>query len=98
MRLGLHAQHLFAAYAEPAGWPVRPGGPAPDRGPPSPARPGAPQFAHTLVTNPIGVPARVCSAAVGTLKRIAPILPVRDVTASLSYYRRLGFTTREYDG
>jgi len=35
---------------------------------------------------------------VGTFKRIAPIFAVRDVTASLSYYRRLGFTTREYAG
>ena len=34
----------------------------------------------------------------GTLKRIAPIFAVRDVTASLAYYRRLGFATREYDG
>ena len=34
----------------------------------------------------------------GTLKRIAPIFAVRDVTASLAYYRGLGFVTREYDG
>jgi len=33
-----------------------------------------------------------------TLKRVAPIFPVRDLTASLSYYQRLGFDTREYDG
>ncbi len=36
--------------------------------------------------------------AVGTLKRIAPIFAVRDVTASLAFYRRLGFSTREYHG
>ena len=34
----------------------------------------------------------------GTLHRIAPIFAVRDVTASLAFYRRLGFATREYDG
>jgi predicted enzyme related to lactoylglutathione lyase len=35
---------------------------------------------------------------VGTLKRIAPIFAVRDVTVSLTYYRSLGFQTREYEG
>jgi catechol 2,3-dioxygenase-like lactoylglutathione lyase family enzyme len=34
----------------------------------------------------------------GTLKRVAPIFPVRDVHASLAYYQRLGFATREYEG
>ena len=34
----------------------------------------------------------------GSLKRIAPIFPVRDLDASLAHYRRLGFDTREYDG
>lgn len=34
----------------------------------------------------------------GTLKRIAPIFAVHDVTASLAFYRRLGFATREYEG
>jgi len=33
---------------------------------------------------------------VTTVKRIAPIFPVRDVPASLAYYARLGFETREY--
>ena len=33
-----------------------------------------------------------------SLQRIAPIFAVRDVTASLTYYRRLGFATREYAG
>ena len=33
-----------------------------------------------------------------TLKRVAPILPVRDLSASLAHYQRLGFATREYDG
>ena len=33
----------------------------------------------------------------GTLKRIAPIFPVRDVRVSLEYYERLGFATREYE-
>ena len=32
-----------------------------------------------------------------TLKRVAPILPVRDLSAALVHYQRLGFTTREYD-
>jgi hypothetical protein len=31
-----------------------------------------------------------------TLKRIAPIFPVRDLSASLDYYQRLGFATRAY--
>jgi len=35
---------------------------------------------------------------VSTVQRIAPIFTVRDVTASLAFYRRLGFRTREYDG
>ena len=30
--------------------------------------------------------------------RIAPILPVRDIAASLVFYGRLGFTTRQYEG
>jgi catechol 2,3-dioxygenase-like lactoylglutathione lyase family enzyme len=32
------------------------------------------------------------------VKRTAPIFPVRDLSASLAYYRRLGFTTEEYEG
>jgi Glyoxalase/Bleomycin resistance protein/Dioxygenase superfamily len=35
---------------------------------------------------------------VGTLKRVAPIFPVRDLRASLAHYERLGFATREYVG
>jgi catechol 2,3-dioxygenase-like lactoylglutathione lyase family enzyme len=34
----------------------------------------------------------------GTLKRVAPIFPVRDLQAALEHYRRLGFDTREYEG
>ena len=34
----------------------------------------------------------------GSLRRIAPIFPVRDLDVSLEHYRRLGFATREYDG
>ena len=33
-----------------------------------------------------------------TLKRIAPIFPVRDLSASFAHYQRLGFATREYEG
>ena len=32
------------------------------------------------------------------LKRVAPAFPVSDVRASLAYYARLGFVTREYVG
>jgi catechol 2,3-dioxygenase-like lactoylglutathione lyase family enzyme len=32
------------------------------------------------------------------MERIAPIFPVRDLEAALAHYRRLGFTTREYEG
>jgi catechol 2,3-dioxygenase-like lactoylglutathione lyase family enzyme len=32
------------------------------------------------------------------MQRVAPIFAVRDVRASLAHYRRLGFTTREYEG
>jgi catechol 2,3-dioxygenase-like lactoylglutathione lyase family enzyme len=32
------------------------------------------------------------------LKRVAPGFPVKDVRASLEYYARLGFVTREYVG
>lgn len=32
-----------------------------------------------------------------TLKRLAPIFPVRDLSASLAHYQRLGFATRTYD-
>jgi catechol 2,3-dioxygenase-like lactoylglutathione lyase family enzyme len=42
--------------------------------------------------------ATLCSQVVGTLKRIAPVFAVRDLTASLAHYRRLGFATREYEG
>ena len=33
-----------------------------------------------------------------TIKRVAPILPVRDLSASLAHYQRLGFDTRQYEG
>jgi catechol 2,3-dioxygenase-like lactoylglutathione lyase family enzyme len=33
-----------------------------------------------------------------TLKRVAPIFPVRDLDVSLAYYERLGFSTRRYAG
>jgi catechol 2,3-dioxygenase-like lactoylglutathione lyase family enzyme len=33
----------------------------------------------------------------GTLKRVAPIFPVRDLNQSLEYYKLLGFRTREYE-
>ena len=32
------------------------------------------------------------------VRRIAPIFPVRDLTASLPHYQKLGFATREYAG
>jgi catechol 2,3-dioxygenase-like lactoylglutathione lyase family enzyme len=35
---------------------------------------------------------------VENVKRIVPILPVRDLRASLAHYGRLGFATREYAG
>jgi hypothetical protein len=35
-------------------------------------------------------------AGVATFKRIAPILPVRDVEVSRAHYERMGFTTRVY--
>jgi catechol 2,3-dioxygenase-like lactoylglutathione lyase family enzyme len=34
----------------------------------------------------------------GTLTRIAPVFAVSDLSASLAYYQRLGFATREYEG
>jgi len=34
----------------------------------------------------------------GTLKRVAPIFPVRDLNVALAHYQRLGFATREYEG
>jgi predicted enzyme related to lactoylglutathione lyase len=37
-------------------------------------------------------------APVATVRRAAPIFPVRDLRASLAHYERLGFTTREYEG
>jgi hypothetical protein len=35
---------------------------------------------------------------VATLRRVAPIFPVRDLHAALAHYQRLGFATREYEG
>jgi hypothetical protein len=35
---------------------------------------------------------------VGIFKRVAPIFPVSDLSASLEHYQRLGFATREYEG
>jgi catechol 2,3-dioxygenase-like lactoylglutathione lyase family enzyme len=35
--------------------------------------------------------------SVGPLKRIAPIFPVADVSRSLEFYGRLGFSTRSYN-
>jgi hypothetical protein len=31
-----------------------------------------------------------------TMDRVAPILPVRDITAALAHYRQLGFEVRAY--
>jgi catechol 2,3-dioxygenase-like lactoylglutathione lyase family enzyme len=33
-----------------------------------------------------------------TIRRVAPIFPVLDLTASLGHYQRLGFSVREYVG
>jgi catechol 2,3-dioxygenase-like lactoylglutathione lyase family enzyme len=41
---------------------------------------------------------RVRSLIVGSLKRIAPVFAVRDLSVSLAHYGRLGFHTREYEG
>jgi predicted enzyme related to lactoylglutathione lyase len=35
---------------------------------------------------------------VATVKRVAPVFPVRDLEAALAHYRRLGFATRTYEG
>ena len=40
----------------------------------------------------------MASVPMATLKRVAPIFPVRDLSVSLVHYQRLGFTTRERDG
>jgi predicted enzyme related to lactoylglutathione lyase len=37
-------------------------------------------------------------AGMATANRISPIFPVRDVTAALEFYARLGFTTRADEG
>jgi catechol 2,3-dioxygenase-like lactoylglutathione lyase family enzyme len=37
-------------------------------------------------------------SVVSTLRRIAPIFPVRDLGAALAHYQRLGFETRAYEG
>jgi hypothetical protein len=34
----------------------------------------------------------------GSLTRIAPIFPVRNLNAAMVHYQRLGFTTRAYEG
>jgi hypothetical protein len=33
-----------------------------------------------------------------TVRRVAPIFPVRDLDASMAHYRRMGFATRAYEG
>lgn len=38
------------------------------------------------------------SLSMSTLKRIAPVFAVRDLSSSLAYYERLGFATRAYEG
>jgi catechol 2,3-dioxygenase-like lactoylglutathione lyase family enzyme len=38
------------------------------------------------------------SAVMSTLKRIAPVFPVRNLRSSIAYYERLGFSVREYEG
>jgi hypothetical protein len=35
---------------------------------------------------------------VGTVKRVAPIVPVRDLSAAAAHYERLGFAIRAYEG
>ena len=43
-------------------------------------------------------PASIRCRPVATIDRAAPIFAVRDLGASLEYYSRLGFVTREYEG
>jgi predicted enzyme related to lactoylglutathione lyase len=35
---------------------------------------------------------------VATVRRVAPVFPVRDLEAAFAHYRRLGFAARAYDG
>ena len=42
--------------------------------------------------------ARVRSGLVATIKGVAPIFPVHDLSASLAFYSSIGFTTRAYEG
>ena len=37
-------------------------------------------------------------ALMATIRRVAPIFPVRDLYTSFGHYQRLGFNTREYEG
>ena len=34
----------------------------------------------------------------GTLRKVAPIFAIKDLSASLAHYERLGFAVRAYDG
>jgi hypothetical protein len=66
------------------------------------ARTLTPTYGQRPLIAPIVTQVSACScadtlAAMGALKRIAPIFPVRDVGVSLEHYARLGFSTREYD-
>jgi hypothetical protein len=70
-------------------------------------------FGQPTPIEPVGtsIPLALRAAPIGTdrdgeadphqragLRRIAPIFPVHDITASLAYYALLGFTTRAYEG
>ncbi len=51
------------------------------------------------MTGALVVPrARPYSQAMASIRRLAPILPVRDLAVSLEHYRRLGFRTSQYEG
>ena len=47
----------------------------------------------------VRTPRSICDTRTMTmLRRIAPIFAVRDLDAAITYYRRLGFVTRVYEG
>jgi catechol 2,3-dioxygenase-like lactoylglutathione lyase family enzyme len=48
-----------------------------------------------IVTKPIESPQR---GDLTTFKRVAPVIPVRDLDAALDRYRRLGFAIELYEG
>lgn len=52
---------------------------------------------HATIVQPVG-PLPAAAERQARMSRLAPVLPVADMAASVEHYRKLGFEVRAYDG